>query len=92
MIDRPEYTRVEKPNIRGKMLGGSTGGNYFTWVSGSAATMDDWAEYGTSEWNWENTKDYFNKSATYHDDEKLYPRISTRLVTRVDRCTSRMQI
>ncbi|OCT50763.1 glucose-methanol-choline (GMC) oxidoreductase [Cladophialophora carrionii] len=73
MIDRPDYTRVEKPNTRGKMLGGSSGGNYFTWVRGSAATFDDWAEYGTDEWNWENTKDYFNKSATYHDDEGLYP-------------------
>jgi choline dehydrogenase len=73
MIDRPEYTRVEKPNTRGKMLGGSSGGNYFTWVRGSAATFDDWAEYGGDEWNWENTKDYFNKSTTYHDDDNLYP-------------------
>jgi hypothetical protein len=24
MIDRPEYTRVEKPNTRGKVLGGSS--------------------------------------------------------------------
>lgn len=54
------------------MLGGSSGGNYFTWVRGSAATFDDWAEYGTDEWNWANTKDYFNKSTTYHDDDNLY--------------------
>ncbi|OAL30498.1 hypothetical protein AYO20_08717 [Fonsecaea nubica] len=72
MINRPDYTRVEKPNTRGKMLGGSSGGNYYTWVRGSAATFDDWAEYGTDEWNWENTKAYFNKSTTYHDDDNLY--------------------
>lgn len=74
MIDRPDYTRVEKPNPRGKVLGGSSAENYYTWVRGSAATFDDWAEYGTEEWNWENTKDYFDKSATYHDDENLYPK------------------
>ncbi|KAI1612173.1 glucose-methanol-choline oxidoreductase [Exophiala viscosa] len=73
MIDRPDYTRVEKPNPRGKTLGGSSAENYYTWVRGSAATFDDWAEYGTEEWNWENTKKYFNKSTTYHDDEDLYP-------------------
>lgn len=73
MIDRPDYTRVEKPNPRGKVLGGSSAENYYTWVRGSAATFDDWAEYATEEWNWANTKDYFNKSATYHDDENLYP-------------------
>lgn len=73
MIDRPDYTRVEKPNPRGKVLGGSSAENYYTWVRGSAATFDDWAEYGTEEWNWANTKDYFNKSATYHDDDNLYP-------------------
>ena len=73
MIDRPEYTRIEKPNTRGKVLGGSSAVNYYTWVRGSAATYNDWAEYGGSDWNWENTKDYFNKSTTYHDDDKLYP-------------------
>ncbi len=41
MIDRPEYTRVEKPNTRGKMLGGSSCLNYYTWIPGSAATYDD---------------------------------------------------
>jgi choline dehydrogenase len=72
MIDRPDYTRVEKPNPRGKVLGGSSAENYYTWVRGSAATFDEWAEYATDEWNWENIRDYFNKSATYHDDDKLY--------------------
>jgi choline dehydrogenase len=73
MIDRPDYTRVEKPNPRGKVLGGSSAVNYYTWVRGSAATFDDWASYGGNEWNWANTKDYFNKPATYHDDENLFP-------------------
>ena len=72
MIDRPDYTRVEKPNTRGKVLGGSSALNYYTWVRGSAATFDDWEEFGGNQWNWANTKVYFNKSATYHDDGNLY--------------------
>jgi choline dehydrogenase len=73
MIDRPDYTRIEKPNTRGKVLGGSTSLNYYTWVRGSAASMDDWEDFGGSTWNWKNTKDYFNKSTTYHDDHGLFP-------------------
>ncbi|TVY23330.1 putative GMC-type oxidoreductase [Lachnellula hyalina] len=71
-IDRPDYTRVEKPNTRGKVLGGSSCLNYYTWVRGSAATFDDWAEFGGKEWNWENTKEYFDKPACYHDDDGLF--------------------
>src|ERR1700712_5140017 len=74
MIDRPEYTRVEKPNTRGKVLGGSSCLNYYTWVRGSKETFNDWAEFGGDSWNWENTKAYFDKPATYHDDEGLYPK------------------
>jgi choline dehydrogenase len=73
MIDRPEYTRIEKPNTRGKVLGGSSCLNYYTWVRGSAATFDDWAAYGGDEWTWENCKPYFDKPATFHDDAKLLP-------------------
>ncbi|KAH8653496.1 hypothetical protein BX600DRAFT_385932 [Xylariales sp. PMI_506] len=72
MVDRPEYTRIEKPNTRGKTLGGSSCLNYYTWVRGSAATFDDWAEFGGDEWTWKTTKEYFDKPATYHDDDKLY--------------------
>lgn len=61
MIDRPDYTRVEKPNTRGKVLGGSSCLNYYTWIRGSKATFDDWAEFGGETWNWENTKEYFDK-------------------------------
>jgi choline dehydrogenase len=50
MIDRPDYTRVEKPNPRGKVLGGSSAENYFTWVRGSKATIDDWVEFGGESW------------------------------------------
>lgn len=51
----------------------STSLNYFTWVRGSAATFDDWEYYGGTSWTWNHIKDYFDKSATYHDDEGLYP-------------------
>lgn len=73
MIDREDYTRVEKPNTRGKVLGGSTALNYYTWLRGSAATFDDWEEFGGPDWKWENVRDYFNKSSTYHDDKGLFP-------------------
>ncbi|CAM1500631.1 Fc.00g097930.m01.CDS01 [Cosmosporella sp. VM-42] len=73
LIDRPEYTRVEKPNTRGKVLGGSSCLNYYTWIRGSKATFDDWAPYGGEEWTWDNTKEYFDKPATFHDDQKLFP-------------------
>lgn len=72
MIDRPEYTRIEKPNTRGKVLGGSSCLNYYTWLPGSAATFNDWIEYGGDEWGWDNVKEYLYKPATYHDDISKY--------------------
>ncbi|KAF2144347.1 GMC oxidoreductase [Aplosporella prunicola CBS 121167] len=71
-VDRPDFKRVDKPNTRGKVLGGSSCLNYYTWVRGSKATFDDWEEYGGKNWNWENTKHYFDKPATYHDDGNLF--------------------
>lgn len=61
MVDRPEYTRIEKPNTRGKVLGGSSCLNYYTWIPGSAATFDDWSEFGGDEWTWNNVKEYLYK-------------------------------
>jgi choline dehydrogenase len=73
MIKRDDYERVEKPNTRGKVLGGSSCANYFTWIPGSKPTFDDWEEYGGKEWTWDNCVAYLRKCATYHDDAKLYP-------------------
>ena len=73
MIKREDYERVEKPNTRGKVLGGSSCANYFTWIPGSKPTFDDWEEYGGKEWTWDNIVAYLRKCATYHDDAKLYP-------------------
>jgi choline dehydrogenase-like flavoprotein len=72
MIKRDDYERVEKPNTRGKALGGSSSLNYFTWVPGSKGTFDMWEEYGGKEWTWDSLVPYLRKSATYHDDEKAY--------------------
>lgn len=72
MINREDYERVEKPNTRGKTLGGSSALNYFTWVPGSKGTFDMWEEFGGKEWTWEPLKPYLRKSATYHDDEGNY--------------------
>ncbi|OGE55137.1 hypothetical protein PENARI_c005G05441 [Penicillium arizonense] len=73
MIKRDDYERIEKPNTRGKALGGSTCANYFTWIPGSKPTFDDWEDFGGRDWNWDSCVEYLRKCATYHDDEKLYP-------------------
>ncbi|KAF6822649.1 glucose-methanol-choline oxidoreductase (SMG1) [Colletotrichum plurivorum] len=74
MIDRPEYTRIEKPNTRGKVLGGSSCLNYYTWIRGSAATFNDWAPFGGDEWTWDSCREYFDKPATFHDDQNQFPK------------------
>lgn len=70
MIDRPEYTRVEKPNTRGKMLGGSSCLNYYTWLPGSAATFDEWAAFGGDDWAWDKVKEYLYKVSMYYERER----------------------
>ncbi|KAK7746708.1 hypothetical protein SLS53_001895 [Cytospora paraplurivora] len=72
LIDRKEYTRIEKPNTRGKVLGGSSCLNYYTWLPGSAETFNDWGEFGGDDWTWNGVKEYLYKPATYHDDNKKY--------------------
>lgn len=72
MVRRDDYERIEKPNTRGKVLGGSSSLNYFTWVPGCKSTFDKWAEFGGEEWSWDPLVHYLRKSATYHDDPGLY--------------------
>lgn len=72
MVKRDDYERIEKPNTRGKALGGSSSLNYFTWIPGSKGTFDLWEKFGGKEWSWDELVPYLRKSATYHDDEKLY--------------------
>ncbi|CAG9952879.1 unnamed protein product [Clonostachys rosea f. rosea IK726] len=74
MVKRDDYERIEKPNTRGKALGGSSSLNYFSWVPGSKGTFDMWEEYGGKEWTWDPLVPYLRKSVTYHDDEGLYPK------------------
>lgn len=74
MIRRDDYERIEKPNTRGKALGGSSSLNYFSWVPGSKGTFDMWEEFGGKEWTWDPLVPYLRKSATYHDDAGLYPK------------------
>lgn len=72
MVKRDDYERIEKPNTRGKTLGGSSSLNYFTWVPGCKPTFDMWEEYGGKEWTWDPLVPYLRKSATYHDDRGIY--------------------
>jgi choline dehydrogenase-like flavoprotein len=71
-VRRDEFERVDTPNTRGKVLGGSSSLNYFTWVPGCKATFDRWADYGGEQWSWEPLVPYLRKSATYHDDSRYY--------------------
>ena len=61
MIKRPDYERVEKPHTRGKILGGCSCLNYFTWVRGSKPTYDEWEKWGGPDWKWDNCEEYFDK-------------------------------
>ena len=72
LVRRDDYERIKKPNTRGKVLGGSSSLNYFTWVPGCKPTFDRWAEFGGQEWTWNPLIHYLRKSATYHDDLGLY--------------------
>ncbi|KAK5288298.1 hypothetical protein LTR43_007980 [Exophiala xenobiotica] len=65
LVRRDDYERIEKPNTRGKALGGSSALNYFTWVPGCKP-------YAGKEWTWDHLVPYLRKSASYHDDPKLY--------------------
>lgn len=73
MTKRDDYERIEKPNTRGKILGGSSCANYFTWIPGSKPRFDEWEQFGGSEWTWDNCVNYLRKCATYHDEKKLNP-------------------
>ena len=71
MIDKWSYTRIEKPHTLSKVLGGCSCLNYYTWVRGSRASYDEWAEFGGTNWNWNGCEEYFNKPANYHDDSRM---------------------
>ncbi|KAM0553318.1 hypothetical protein ACHAPJ_007331 [Fusarium lateritium] len=74
MVKRDDYERIEKPNTRGKALGGSSSLNYFTWAPGSKGTFDMWEEYGGKEWTWDPLVHYLRKSVTYYDDHHQWPK------------------
>ncbi|OOF91487.1 GMC oxidoreductase [Aspergillus carbonarius ITEM 5010] len=73
IVKRDDYERVEKPNTRGKTLGGSSSLNYFTRVPGCKPTFTMWNEYGGQEWTWDPLLLYLRKTVTYPDDPGLYP-------------------
>jgi choline dehydrogenase len=53
--------RVENAITRGKVLGGSSSLNYYSWHRGSATLYDEWQAYGGAIWSWKECKDYFIK-------------------------------
>ncbi|KAJ5497733.1 Glucose-methanol-choline oxidoreductase C-terminal [Penicillium expansum] len=78
-VDKPDYERIEKPNTRGKVLGGSSSLNYFTWIRGSRETYDAWQEYGGDEWTWEKCRHYFEK-ACYTSEQRTGVLFSNKLI------------
>ncbi|KAK5441441.1 hypothetical protein LTS15_011273 [Exophiala xenobiotica] len=71
MVSKPGYERTEAKNTRGKVLGGSSCLNYFTWLRGSSATYDEWVKYGGPSWSFQNCWQYFRKPASFHDEDHL---------------------
>lgn len=61
LVDRPDFKRVENAVTRGKVLGGSSSLNYYSWHRGTAAQYNEWELYGGKTWNWEACKPYFSK-------------------------------
>ncbi|UVO13850.1 GMC family oxidoreductase N-terminal domain-containing protein [Mycobacterium sp. SVM_VP21] len=71
-VDRGVWERIDKQDTRGRILGGSSSANYFSWIPGCKPTYDRWGEYGGSEWTWEPLLPYLRKSASYHDDSGMF--------------------
>ncbi|EGN93925.1 hypothetical protein SERLA73DRAFT_115398 [Serpula lacrymans var. lacrymans S7.3] len=71
LIDRPDFQREEEHVTRGKVLGGSSCLNYYSWHRGSAALYDDWKAYGGDTWSWNACKSYFAKSASLKEPYNL---------------------
>jgi choline dehydrogenase len=64
MINAPDYQHLEMKNTRGKVLGGSSSLNYFTWLPCSGAIYDEWAQFGGDNWNYKNCRSISRRSVT----------------------------
>lgn len=82
LYDHGKYKRSEPQNTRGKVLGGSSCLNYYTWIRGSRETYDEWEYYGGQEWKWDNCLDYFQKAASFHDDNRILPHDPTNVAAK----------
>jgi len=71
-VNRGVWERIDKQDTRGRILGGSSSANYFSWIPGCKPTYDRWGEYGGSEWTWDALVPYLRKSASYHDDSGMF--------------------
>ncbi|KAF3310859.1 hypothetical protein TWF173_009104 [Orbilia oligospora] len=54
---------------RGKVLGGSSAINFFTWMRGNKQDYDSWEQLGNKGWGWESMLPFFRKAETFiHPD------------------------
>ncbi|KAF2838217.1 GMC oxidoreductase [Patellaria atrata CBS 101060] len=51
---------------RGKVLGGSSAINFFTWMRGNREDYDAWEELGNEGWGWESLLPFFKMAEKLH--------------------------
>ncbi|KAH8799339.1 putative aryl-alcohol dehydrogenase [Xylogone sp. PMI_703] len=51
--------------VRGKLLGGSSGVNFMTYITPSASDIDSWGETNKG-WSWKDLKPYYRKHEAFH--------------------------
>ncbi|KAJ3560869.1 hypothetical protein NP233_g10553 [Leucocoprinus birnbaumii] len=50
---------------RGRMIGGSSGVNFFAWNKPAREDIDAWEQLGNEGWNWERVNKYIQKAITF---------------------------
>merc|ERR1712093_494613 len=79
MVDSHGFKRVEKHNTRGKVLGGSSALNYFSWMRGSKGIYDGMTDVITGE---------YPEQLPRHSDDLMHRKLLERVSTGYHPCGS----